>query len=321
MISLIESKKGKYKSAKDADHMPAMDERDNMRKEIANESEAVKKIILHLKKALQVTDAEKELEMGSWWDHGSHALRGSGQMGTLTCNKPRRVEEIWSQGVPGNVDRGFGSGMMLVGVCQCLLVFILLYGPVDVQIRSIEVVLGGMNTTSSDPACPEGEWSDRNIDPRRVRERWGFSSGTVFGGQTPLQAAQHALRGSGQMGTWGVPVNVDRGIGSGAMTWYYKTNASGPVWMNTIPSGPACSEAGWPSGHTGILSDTYKNLGMMINVLEPGPRVSQHSDMVWIGALFPILYGPVPIYLSAGEEVSMSINLPEAANDVPSAPK
>ncbi|KIN92975.1 hypothetical protein M404DRAFT_36521 [Pisolithus tinctorius Marx 270] len=71
MISLIESKKGKYKSAEDADHMPAMDERDNMRKEIANESEAAKKIILHLKKALQVTDAERELETGSWWDPGS----------------------------------------------------------------------------------------------------------------------------------------------------------------------------------------------------------------------------------------------------------
>ncbi|KAI6155869.1 hypothetical protein BKA82DRAFT_4349113 [Pisolithus tinctorius] len=71
MISLIESKKGKYKSAEDADHMPAMDERDNMRKEIANESEAAKKIILHLKKALQVTDAERELETGSWWDRGS----------------------------------------------------------------------------------------------------------------------------------------------------------------------------------------------------------------------------------------------------------
>ncbi|KAI5982790.1 hypothetical protein F5J12DRAFT_900032 [Pisolithus orientalis] len=70
MISLIESKKGKYKSAEDVDHMPAMDERDNMRKEIANESEAVKKIILHLKKALQVMDAKKELEKGSWWDHG-----------------------------------------------------------------------------------------------------------------------------------------------------------------------------------------------------------------------------------------------------------
>ncbi|KAI5984120.1 hypothetical protein F5J12DRAFT_899406 [Pisolithus orientalis] len=70
MISLIESKKGKYKSAEDADHMPAMDERDNMRKEIANESEAAKKIILHLKKALQVMDAEKELETGSWWDRG-----------------------------------------------------------------------------------------------------------------------------------------------------------------------------------------------------------------------------------------------------------
>ncbi|KAI6139410.1 hypothetical protein BKA82DRAFT_4020172 [Pisolithus tinctorius] len=70
MISLVESKKRKYKLAKDADHMPAMDEKDKMRKEMANELEAAKKIILHLKKALQVTDAKKELENGLWWDCG-----------------------------------------------------------------------------------------------------------------------------------------------------------------------------------------------------------------------------------------------------------
>ncbi|KAI5985452.1 hypothetical protein F5J12DRAFT_787408, partial [Pisolithus orientalis] len=120
--------------------------------------------------------------------------------------------------------------------------------------RSIAIDLGGTNTTSNGPACHEGEWSDRNIDM--------LSDGS-------LEKLINAFQTSKQV------LHVCHG--GRTRTWYYKTHASGPVWMNTIPSGPACSKAG--------------NLGMMINVLEPGPRVSQHLDMVWIGALHGLSRG------------------------------
>ncbi|KAI5989777.1 hypothetical protein F5J12DRAFT_786587 [Pisolithus orientalis] len=239
------SKKGKYKSAEDVDHMPAMDERDNMRKEIANELEAAKKIISHLKKALQVMDAEKELER-SWTDVG----------------------ESW---------KGKDA-------------FSLLYGPINVKIRSIEVVLGGTNTTSRDPACPEGEWSDGNIGilyyvvylyyktcnrPSAVEERWSIE--VVLGGTNTTSRDPACPEGEWSDGnidlaeSWkmvsalenrsrGVPVNVDRGFSSGSMF----VNVRG---RNTTSRDPACPEGEWSDGNID-LAESWK----MVSALENRSR-------------------------------------------------
>ncbi|KAI5993049.1 hypothetical protein F5J12DRAFT_786042 [Pisolithus orientalis] len=57
----------------------------------------------------------------------------------------RHAIDIGESGKDVNVDRGFGSGTVFFSN------------------RSIAIELGGMNTTSSSPACSKGEWSDGNI--------------------------------------------------------------------------------------------------------------------------------------------------------------
>ncbi|KAI6157344.1 hypothetical protein BKA82DRAFT_4009729 [Pisolithus tinctorius] len=270
VMDRTKSKKRKYKPANDADHMPTMDEKDNMRKEMANELEAVKKIILHLKKALQVTDAEKELEKGSWWDCGPLREMGSGGVNMIPSSP------AWCLPVFGSLNKTYQNlGMMICATQrgpavaqsmwtgalvleQCLLVFVMLYGPVNVQIRG-----------------------------------------------TPLQVVQHALRGNGQMGTL-------------TSTCPYKANGIGPGWTNTIPSGPACSEAGVVSTidipESGNDDQCAQNMSWGVpafgHSLDRGfgkglMFTSVHQCLLW----FPILYGPVMISLSAGEEVPMGQTL------------
>ncbi|KAI5992270.1 hypothetical protein F5J12DRAFT_786178 [Pisolithus orientalis] len=148
-----------------------------------------------------------------------HALRRSGQMGTLTCNRHR------SPGVPVNVDRGFGSGSMFIGVRQCSSVFVLLYGPVDVQIRSDFGGPRGDKHHFKGPACHDGEWSDRII-------------GCI---------TRHAI----DIGESGKDVNVDRGFGSG--TVFFRSIAIELGGMNTTSSSPACSKGEWSDGNIRML--------------------------------------------------------------------
>ncbi|KAI5990547.1 hypothetical protein F5J12DRAFT_786485 [Pisolithus orientalis] len=107
-----------------------------------------------------------------------HALRRSGQMGTLTCNRHRRVRERWS----------------------------------------IEVVQGGTNTTTSDPACSEEEWSDRNIDIGESEKDRPFGShqkgpyvsfpSSYPGGANPVKFSKHESL-SGMVVLEGLKVTMD----------------------------------------------------------------------------------------------------------------
>ncbi|KAI6030381.1 hypothetical protein F5J12DRAFT_779547 [Pisolithus orientalis] len=135
--------------------------------------------------------------------------------------------------------------------------FVLLYGPVDVQIRSIEVVRGGTNTASSDPACSEEEWSDGNIDMQTCNRH--RSTLVVLGGTNTTSRVQHAMMGSGQTGSldsqakMGVPVNVDRGFGSGTVFFSNRSIAIELGGMNTTSSSPACSKGEWSDGNIRML--------------------------------------------------------------------
>ncbi|KAI6000113.1 hypothetical protein F5J12DRAFT_784429 [Pisolithus orientalis] len=204
-----------------------------------------------------------------------HAPRRSGQMGTL--------ESLGKMGVQVNVDRGFSSGSMFIGVGWCLLVFvgvhwcsmgfILLYGPVDVQIRLIEVVQGGMNTASSDPACSE-EWSDGNIgesgkDGALVLDQCSLVF-VDFGGP---RGDKHHFKGPachdgewsdriigcitrhaidiGESGKDGCPSQCGQGL------WFWnsvlRSIAIELGGMNTMSSSPACSKGEWSDGNIRML--------------------------------------------------------------------
>ncbi|KAI6000432.1 hypothetical protein F5J12DRAFT_784428 [Pisolithus orientalis] len=175
-----------------------------------------------------------------------HAPRRSGQMGTLGlwC----LINVHWCL-------------LLFVGVHWCSMRFVLLYGPVDVQIRSIEVVLRGDETPlQAILACSEEEWSDGNIGesgkdvfillygPVDVQIR---STLVVLGGTNTTSRVQHAMMGSGQTGSLGVPVNVDRGFGSG--TVFFRSIAIELGGMNTMSSSPACSKGEWSDGNIRML--------------------------------------------------------------------
>ncbi|KAI5993048.1 hypothetical protein F5J12DRAFT_786041, partial [Pisolithus orientalis] len=193
---------------------------------------------------------------------------------------------------------------------------------------SIEVVQGGTNTTTSDPACSKEEWSDRNIDigesEKDSRLRWSK------GGQTPLQVIQHALRRSGQMGTLGVQVNVDRGFSSGSMfigvclclllfvgvrwgscccmdLWISKggqTPLQG-VQCAMMGSGQTGSLTLGESGNNGCPSQCGQGLWCLINVHW---CLLLFVGVHWCSMGFILLYGPVDVQIRLIEVVRGGMN-------------
>ncbi|KAI6032721.1 hypothetical protein F5J12DRAFT_779168 [Pisolithus orientalis] len=263
--------------------------RTTVRKEMANELEAVKKIILHLKKALQVTDAEKELVHGGIVDQsGGLNTAQIGMVFSIFMDIDMSISAqrngIWwceHDSKQSSMVSGFGAGLMFTGLNKVS-----------------EKSSSGMNTVLSGPAWSQGgdiseSGNDDLCNPKGscsgpVNMDRGFGSGTMG---TPFQVVQHALRGNGQMGTL-------------TSTCPYKASGIGPGWINTIPSGPACSEAGvvgWAYWYTiqsfGHSLDRGFGKGLMFT--------SVHQCFLW----FPIFYGPVVISLSTGEEVPMGQTL------------
>ncbi|KAI5987939.1 hypothetical protein F5J12DRAFT_786964, partial [Pisolithus orientalis] len=200
---------------------------------------------------------------------------GSGSMfigGTnTTSSDPACSEEEWSDGNIDIAELGkdrcpsqCGQGLqfwinvhwylfVFVAVRWCSMGFVLLYGPVDVQIRSIAVVLGGTNTTSRGPVRHDGEWSDRIIgcitryaidigeSGNNGRLRWSE------GGRTPLQVIRHALRRSGQMGT--------------LVSQAKMVDFGGPRGDKHHFKGPACHDGEWSDRIIGCITRHAIDIG------------------------------------------------------------
>ncbi|KAI6030400.1 hypothetical protein F5J12DRAFT_779562 [Pisolithus orientalis] len=148
--------------------------------------------------------------------------------------------------------------LVWVAVLWCSMGFVLLYGPVDDPIRSIEVVRGGTNTTSSDPACSEEEWSDGNIDMQTCNRHRGdkhhFKGPACHDGEWSDRIigciTRHAID-IGESGKDGCPSQCGQGL------WFWnsvlRSIAIELGGMNTMSSSPACSKGEWSDGNIRML--------------------------------------------------------------------